>query len=194
MKKAFIFLLALLVLSGCSLQQQEDQKNTTAVVEPTPKPSSTPEPVLTPVPTSSEVLSDANSVEVPQGDKVYFGNFEINHSFDAIGTPPTYIRIIENDTIITWGVEAGLVINTENNPYGGTFTGVMTEIAENIFAVEGDFFYLDYAGQYDNLVSEDTDFYIILRKDTLYGVFEPMSVYELEEYVPADVYKYGGSK
>lgn len=142
----------------------------------------------------SSTNNNANNIVVPQGDKVYFGNFEVNHSFDAIGIPPTYIRIIENDTVITWGVEAGLGINTENNPYGGTFTGFMTEIAENIYAVDGDFFYLDYAGQYDNLVSEDIDFYIILKGDTLYGVFEPISVSDLEKYIPADVYKYGGDK
>jgi len=69
----------------------------------------------------------------------------------------------------------------------------MTEIAENIYAVDGDFFYLDYAGQYDNPVNEGVDFYIILRGESLYGVFKPMSVFELEEYVPADVYKYGGN-
>ena len=184
---AVVLALGLILMSACMGQVTDEQT-------PETTPDSTPVPTPTPTQESSETLSNANNVDVPQGDKVYFGNFEVNHSFDAIGTPPTYIRIIENDTVITWGIEAGLVVNTENNPYGGTFTGVMTEIAENIYAVDGDFFYLNYAGQFDNLVSEDIDFYILLRGNTLYGVFEPMSISELEAYIPLDVYTYGGDK
>ena len=184
MKKILIFII-LLALSGCLSNPLKGSETITSSNNLSPTSSSS---------SSNEPTNVNDNAEVPQGDKVYFGNFEVNRSFDAIGTPPTYIRIIENDTIITWGIEAGLVVNTENNPYGGTFTGVMTEIAENIYAVDGDFFYLDYAGQYDNLVSENIDFYILLRGNDLYGVFEPMSVSELEEYVPLDVYRYGGDK
>lgn len=190
MKKALILIISLTLL-GCSPGPINDQETNTSSNVPSPTPSFSP---TSNSPSLSEQDNVNDNTEIPQGDKVYFGSFEVNHSFDAIGTPPTYIRIIENDTVITWGIEAGLVANTENNPYGGTFTGVMTEIAENIYAVDGDFFYLNYEGQYDNLVSEDIDFYIILREDTLYGVFEPMSISELKEYIPLDVYIYGGDK
>ncbi len=171
MKKILVCLL--FVLTGCT------SKN----IEPTSTPIITPTPVSTPIPTISITATPTSSTvfEIPEGEKLYRGGEE-NQMFTSIyGFAPSFIRVFANGNSIAIDFEGG-----ETTTY--FYEGELTELAENIYSSYGNYGMEKYQHNQE-YVGTGIDFYIVLKENKCYAVFEKLTLEELLNYESEIFYK-----
>ena len=179
MRKLVLFMF-LFFLLGCSEMSQNMINDD---VNPNQLPSIT---------DSSATLLEDNSEEldpVPEGYKVYYPHSSENKLFSLLGKCPSYLEIFREGMSIAYGYEGGFPVDPKDNPNFQIYTGMLTQIAENVYSSKGVFHYLEYDGEYDDYVASGVDFYIILRGRKLYAVFEEKTVEELMDYQSDDYFE-----
>ena len=195
-KKIVSMFLVLALLNGCSSNELKDENKTS------PTPTSTPIPTLAPTP---EQTVESN-VDTTFGVGVFgefsadysgghtLGNINDNNIFPNTElNTPSYINLFigEEKNQIGFIYEYGLDMTDQEcksldympkDEYGNTYLyyGTLTQLANNVYGSIGDF--QPIWDDYEQVVNDKTDFYIVLQEDKLHIVFEEMSIEELQNY------------
>ena len=126
---------------------------------------------------------------VPSGPKIY-GAMSVSEEFESrmLSYPTTIYLFNDTETSIAFIYEYGLytdeekLVNSKKDKYGNPYLyyGNVTELADNVYSVRGESGAL--IETYKDYISENIDFYIVLRGKKLFVVFEEMPLEDLINY------------
>lgn len=190
MKKFLIFLIGLILMTGCYTKD--------TILEKTPLPSSElikESENITSSSESSDVTSSKNDI-----------NKEVIGLFSCVGTSklfekqgilsPSTVEVFENNDEIVLGFiyEYGLAIDeTESSKmpkdiYGNTFLyyGILSKISECVYSSKGTF--IDSWEKKVSKISDTVDFYIIINDNYMYFVFDEVDLKKIENYYSEENY------
>lgn len=183
MKKTLMICLAILILSGCSIKKEilTTEKTITPEIEPT------------------------SSYNPQYTAKEYFGGKRLEKQFEMIGLPaPSSINLFigETEDYIGFTYQFGYNLTEEDLKIKDTlicdefkniyiYYGQIKKLSENIYSCNGN--YIPSLKQYENIIAEDIDFYIIEKNDKLYLIYDDLSLDDLQNYISDSYAVFHGS-